>query len=42
MKTITPESDVFFRQALERIQALPGVVSAGISHLQRPGIEGHR
>ena len=42
MKTITLESDVFFRQALERIQALPGVVSAGISHLQRPGIEGHR
>lgn len=42
MKTITLESDVFFRQALERIQALPGVVSAGLSHLQRPGIEGHR
>jgi putative ABC transport system permease protein len=37
MKTITPESDVFFRQALERIQALPGVVAAGISHLAPPG-----
>ena len=41
MKTITPEADVFYRQLLERIERMPGVVAAGISHLAPPGdIEG--
>jgi len=37
LKTITPEGDAFYQRALERIQALPGVVSAGISHMAPPG-----
>src|SRR5712692_5428218 len=37
MKTITPQGDVFFRQLLERVESIPGVASAGISHLAPPG-----
>ncbi len=37
VKTITPESDVFYRQLLERVERMPGVVDVGISHLAPPG-----
>jgi len=37
MKRVTPQGAVFFQQVLERIEALPGVVSASISHLAPPG-----
>jgi putative ABC transport system permease protein len=36
MKTVTPQGDAFFREVLERIHAIPGVVSMGISHLAPP------
>ncbi len=36
MKTVTPQGDAFFREVLERIHAIPGVVSVGISHLAPP------
>jgi putative ABC transport system permease protein len=37
MKEITPQSDFFFHDLLERLVHVPGVVSAGISHLAPPG-----
>jgi putative ABC transport system permease protein len=37
MKTITPEADIFYRQLLERVERIPGVIAAGISHLAPPG-----
>jgi putative ABC transport system permease protein len=37
MKTVTPQGALFFQQVLERVQTVPGVVSAGISHLAPPG-----
>jgi putative ABC transport system permease protein len=37
MKEITPQSDFFFHDLLERLARVPGVVSAGISHLAPPG-----
>ena len=37
MKEITPQSDFFFQDLLERLTLVPGVVSAGISHLAPPG-----
>lgn len=37
IKTVTPQGDIFYQQLLERIQALPGVISGGISHLAPPG-----
>ena len=35
LKTITPQGDAFYRKLLERVEGLPRVVSAGISHLAR-------
>jgi len=37
MKEITPQSDLFFHDLLDRLAHIPGVVSAGISHLAPPG-----
>jgi putative ABC transport system permease protein len=36
MKRVTPQGAVFFQQTLERIETLPGVVSAGISTMAPP------
>ena len=35
-KRVTPQGSVFFQQVLERVQALPGVTSAGLAHLAPP------
>jgi len=37
MKIITPQVDLFYQQLLDRLHALPGVLSAGISHAAPPG-----
>ena len=37
MKTITPAADAFYRQLLERVERMPGVVEVGVSHLAPPG-----
>ena len=37
VKAVTPEGDLFYQRALERIAALPGVTSVGISHMAPPG-----
>jgi putative ABC transport system permease protein len=36
MKRVTPQGAVFFQQVLERVEALPGVVSASVSHFAPP------
>ena len=37
MKEITPQSDRFFHDLLERLGRVPGIESVGISHLAPPG-----
>jgi putative ABC transport system permease protein len=36
MKRVTPQGAVFFQQVLERVEALPGVESAAVTHLAPP------
>ena len=37
MKTVTPQGDWFFEQAMDRIRAIPGVLSVGTGHHAPPG-----